>query len=154
MKIFNNEQVLKTFQSELKVKAQPTSVEKEFGVILNKAVEKKSTAALASMQTTFVNPLPGFQPAPPSPSDHQFTANDIEDMINLLDQYRDKLGDPRITMKQIDPVIMEMSREMENLAPVLDSLPAEDGLRNILNQTMVTISLEISKFYRGDYISS
>ena len=154
MKILNNEQVLNTFQSELNSKAQPMSGEKEFGVILNETVEKKSTVALASMQTTFVNSLPGFQPAPPSPSDHQFTANNIEDMINLLDQYRDKLADPRITLKQIDPVIMEMSREMENLAPVLDSLPAEDGLRNILNQTMVTISLEISKFYRGDYISS
>lgn len=130
------------------------SVEKEFGIILNKAVEKKTTASLASMQTTFVNPLPGFQPATLSSSDHQFTANNIEDMINLLDQYRDKLANPHITLKQIDPVIMEMSREMEKLAPVLDSLPAEDGLRNILNQTMVTISLEISKFYRGDYISS
>lgn len=154
MKILNSDQVLKTFQSELKTKAQPTSVEKEFGIILNEAVETKSTAAGASMQTTFVNPLPGFGPAPPSPSDHQLTADNIEDMINLLDQYRDKLADPRITLKQIDPVIMEMSREMENLAPVLDSLPAEDGLRNILNQTMVAISLEISKFYRGDYISS
>jgi len=47
-----------------------------------------------------------------------------------------------------------MTREMENLAPVLDSLPADDKLSNILNETLVNVSLEISKFYRGDYISA
>jgi len=106
------------------------------------------------LQTTFINPLLGLQPVSSSLSDHQVAANSIEDMINLLDRYREKLADPRITMKQIDPVIREMTHEIENLAPVLDSLPADEGLRNILNQTLVAASLEISKFYRGDYISA
>jgi hypothetical protein len=106
------------------------------------------------LQSTFINPLPGLQPASSSPTDHQFAANSIEDMINLLDRYREKLADPRTTLKQIDPVIRKMTQEMENLAPVLDSLPAGEGLRKILNQTLVAASLEISKFYRGDYISA
>ena len=57
-------------------------------------------------------------------------------------------------MKQLDPDIKEMTREMENFAHMLESHPVDEGLRNILNQTMVTISLEIGKFYRGDYISA
>lgn len=153
MKILNNEQVLKTFQHESNTKAQPPAG-KEFGAILKETVKNTTTAALAPLQTTFINPLAGLQPASSSPTDHQFAANSTEDMINLLDQYREKLAAPRITMKQIDPVIREMTREMENLAPVLDSLPADEGLKNILNQTLVTVSLEISKFYRGDYISA
>ena len=75
-------------------------------------------------------------------------------MINLLDQYREKLADPRISMKQLDPDIKEMARGMEYLTHVLHSLPADEGLKDILNRTMVTISLEIGKFYRGDYISA
>ena len=153
MKIPNNEQVLKTFQHESKTKALPPAG-KEFGAILKETVKNSTTAGLAPLQTTFINSLPGLQPASSSLSDHQFAANSIEDMINLLDRYREKLADPRITMKQIDPVIREMTREIENLAPVLDSLPADEGLKNILNQTLVTVSLEISKFYRGDYISA
>jgi hypothetical protein len=152
MKILNNEQVLKTFQHESNTKAQPP-VGEEFGTILKETVKNATPAALAPLQTTFINPLAG-QPISTSPPDHQFAANSIEDMINLLDRYREKLADPRNTMKQIDPVIREMTREMENLAPVLDSLPADEGLKNILNQTLVTVSLEISKFYRGDYISA
>ena len=153
MKILNNEHALKTFQHESKAKAQP-SAGKEFGAILRETAEKTTPAASAPLQSTFINPLPGLQPTSSSPTDHQFTANSIEDMINLLDGYREKLADPRTTLKQIDPVIRKMTQEMENLAPVLDSLPAGEGLRKILNQTLVTASLEISKFYRGDYISA
>jgi len=153
MKILNNEQVLKTFQHESRAKAQPPAG-KEFDAILKETVKNSTTAGLAPSQTTFINHLPALQPASSSLSDHQFAANRIEDMINLLDGYREKLANPRITMKQIDPVIREMTREIENLAPVLDLLPADEGLRNILNQTLVTVSLEISKFYRGDYISA
>ena len=153
MKILNNEQALTTFQHESKAKAQP-SAGKEFGAILKETVKNSTTMGLAPLQTTYINPLPGPQPASSSLSDHQFAANSIEDMINLLDGYREKLANPRITMKQIDPVIREMTREIENLAPVLDSLPADDKLSNILNETLVNVSLEISKFYRGDYISA
>ena len=153
MKILNNEQVLKTFQHESKTKAQ-LPAGKEFGAILKETVKNSTKTGLAPLQTTFINPLPGLQPVSSSLLDHQFAANSIEDMINLLDRYREKLADPRITMKQIDPVIREMTHEIENLAPVLDSLPADEGLRNILNQTLVAASLEISKFYRGDYISA
>ena len=153
MKILNNEQVLNTFQHESKSKAQ-SPADQKFGTILKETVKNTKTAALAPLSITFTNPLPGIQPASISPSDHQFTVNSIEDMINLLDQYREKLANPRMTMKQIDPVIREMTREMENLAPVLDSLPADEGLKKIFNQTLVTVSLEISKYYRGDYISA
>jgi hypothetical protein len=153
MKILNNEQVLKTFQHESKTKTQPPAG-KEFGNILKGTLNNLKTAGLAPLQTTFINPFPGLQPASSSLSDHQFAANSIEDMINLLDRYREKLADPRVTMKQIDPVIREMTREMDNLAPVLDSLPDAEGLRNILNQTLVTVTLEVGKFYRGDYISA
>ncbi len=153
MKILNNEQVLKTLQHESKTKTQHTAC-KEFGTILRETAEKTKPVALAPLQTTFINPLPGLQPASSSASDHPFVANRIEDMINILDGYREKLADPRITMKQLDPDIKEMTRGMENLAHVLESHPADEGLRNILNRTIVTISLEIGKFYRGDYISA
>jgi hypothetical protein len=153
MKILNNEQISNAFQLESKTNAQP-STGKEFSAILRDTVENTTATTLASTQTTFVSPLTGFKSISSSPSDDDFAADSIEDMINLLDRYRNKLADPRITLKQIDPDITEMSRKIDNLVPVLDSLPADEGLRNILNQTMVTISLEISKFYRGDYISS
>ena len=153
MKILNTEQVLKSFQHESRNNIQP-SAGKKFDAILKDTVKNTATAGTATLQTTFINPTPGLQPAPSAPTDQNYSADSIEDMINLLDRYRDKLADPRVTLKQLDPDIKEMTRGLENLAHVLESHPVDEGLRNILNRTMVTISLEISKFYRGDYISA
>ena len=153
MKILNTEQVLKSFQRESKNNVQPLA-RKKFDAILKDTMKNTETASTDTLQTTFINPTPVLHPAPIVPSDQIYAADSIEDMINILDGYREKLADPRITMKQLDPDIKEMTRGMENLAHVLESHPVDEGLRNILNQTMVTISLEIGKFYRGDYISA
>ena len=78
----------------------------------------------------------------------------IENLIGLLDQYRLKLADPGVTLRNIDPIIKKIDQETENLKPVLDSLPQDEDLKNIINQTLVTASLEVGKFYRGDYIAA
>ena len=83
--------------------------------------------------------------------DKKFALDRIEDFIGLLDQYHKKLSDPRVSLKNIDPIIREIDLAKENLTPVLDSLPEGEKLKNILNQALVTASLEVSKFYRGDY---
>jgi hypothetical protein len=153
MKIQSNEPIAQTYLPESKVKAQQ-KVGKEFDSILKEAVENTSSETVTAKQTMFVNPMRGLQPTSTPQLNQSVTFRNIEEMLNLLERYRDKLADPRVTLKQIDPYILELNRGMETLAPLLDKLPAGNGLRNILNQTMVTMSLEISKFYRGDYISS
>ena len=37
--------------------------------------------------------------------------------------------------------------------PVLKTIDEGDQLKQILNQTLVTTSLEVFKFYQGDYIN-
>jgi hypothetical protein len=98
--------------------------------------------------------LAGIQPTANFELDSQITLDRVENLIDLLDQYRQKLSDPRITLKKIDPLIREIDQQKEKLAPVLDSLPDGEKLRDIVNKTLVTASLEITKFYRGDYIAS
>jgi len=153
MKILSNDPVLNSLQHESNTKAQPSDP-KEFGNILNETLEKTKAAASAPMPTTFTKPMAIIQPAMVPAADQQFAINGIEGMLNILDRYREKLADPGINLKQMDSVIQEMTREMENLAPVLDSLPEDGKLKNILNHTLVTASMELSKFYRGDYIST
>jgi hypothetical protein len=153
MKILNNEQVLKPSRSESNTKAQPPT-RTNFNAILREAAKNTTASEPTPTPSTSINLLPIVEPTALSPSDHRLATDRIENMLNLLDRYREKLANSRMTMKQIDPEIKEMAQTMENLGHVLDSLPAEDGLRDILNRTMVTISLEIGKFYRGDYISA
>ena len=152
MKIQNNDQILKNLYPETKSTRQPTA-DKEFGAILKESVENGKNEITGTRQTTFMHPLNGVQMSASSSFDKQFALERIENLIGLLDQYRHKLEDPGITLKNIDPIIQEIDQEKENLAPTLDSLPEDDELKKLLNQTLVTASLEVTKFYRGDYIA-
>lgn len=152
MKINNNDQILKNLYPDPKSAPRPAA-DKEFGTILKESVEKVKKEDMGPRQTAFINPLNGIQMRTSSQYDKQFALDRIENLIGLLDQYRSKLADPGITLKNIDPIIMKIDQETENLTPILDSLPEDEDLKNIINQTLVTASLEVSKFYRGDYIA-
>ena len=74
--------------------------------------------------------------------------------MNLLDNYRRLLADPQVTLRQMEPLLNTIEQEKTQLSWVLDSLESEDGLKDIVNRTLVTASLEIVKYNRGDYITS
>ncbi len=153
MKISGNNPIFHGLQNQSSIKsAQPAG--QEFGRILQQTLDNSQVPQPTTMGAIFVNPLAGIQTVNASMPNRQSVVSGTEDMINLLDRYREQLADPRVPLKEIDPVIQEISREMENLTPVLESLPDGDGLKTILNRALVTASMEISKFYRGDYISA
>ena len=151
MKIQNYDP-LKNLYPETKTNQQP-AVGKEFGTILKETVEKARTEVSGQRPPNVINSLNGIQPPAFSEMDQQFAFDHIENFIGLLDRYHQKLSDPRINLKNIDPIIREIDQEKENLTPVLDILPEGEELKNILNRALVTASLEISKFYRGDYMA-
>ena len=78
----------------------------------------------------------------------------VERYLDLLDEYRRQLADPRVSLKGLDAMVREMEAGKDTLAPALGSLPEGDGIKDILNRTLVTASLEIIKFRRGDYLTA
>jgi hypothetical protein len=153
MKINNPDPIVKNLGPEPKT-APRSPAGKEFGTILKESVENVKKEDPGPRQTAFINSLGGVQMKTPSQSDRQFALEHVENLIGLLDQYQRKLADPGVTLKSIDPIIMKIDQETENLTPVLDSLPGDEALKDIINQALVTASLEVSKFYRGDYVES
>jgi hypothetical protein len=78
----------------------------------------------------------------------------VESYLDLLDDYRRQLADPRVSLKGLDAMVHEMEAGKDAFAPALASLPEGDGIKDILNRTLVTASLEIIKFRRGDYLAA
>lgn len=153
MKIHSNDQILKNLYPETKTTPQAPAGE-DFGTIFKESVENVKQEVTGPQQTTFISPLNGVQMSTSSKFDRQYALDRIENLIGLLDQYRLKLADPGVTLRNIDPIIRKIDQETENLTPVIDSLPEDEDLKNIINQTLVTASLEVGKFYRGDYIAA
>lgn len=79
-------------------------------------------------------------------------ADRLEHFLNIMEKYHRKLGDPRFSLKDVHPLVNEMTVEKNNLQPLLESLPDQDPLKGVLNEAMITASLEVVKFNRGDYI--
>ncbi|UCD78378.1 MAG: hypothetical protein JSW26_23675 [Desulfobacterales bacterium] len=153
MKIDNYTQILKNLNQGNNADPKPVAG-KKFGDILNEAIGNSKQEVGGLQQTAFVNPLAGIQSATTFELNQQVAIDGVENLIELLDQYRQKLSDPRISLKKIDPIIRKIDQQKEKLAPVLDALPDDEKLKDIVNKTLVTASLEITKFYRGDYIAS
>jgi hypothetical protein len=151
MKIDNNDQIMKSVVPEHTTKSRPSGA-KEFGTILKETVENTTKTDAGAHQTAFIRPLSGVRLSTPVPPDATITLEHIENMIDLLDQYRHKLADPRIPLRQIDEIINKIEQQNDSLATIVESTPDDDEIKNILNQTRITASLEVAKFYRGDYL--
>ena len=85
-------------------------------------------------------------PQKPSTIDH------IQNLLDLLDEYRHKLADPNFTLKDIHPLVESLDGANKQLAPVLDSIAEDDQLKQILNEILVTTSMEVFKYNKGEYI--
>jgi hypothetical protein len=122
-----------------------------FGDILKEKLAPAPGAAASGIGLGLVAPtqLQSVAEAPANRLDGR-----VERYLELLDDYRRQLADPRVSLKGLDAMVREMESGKDALAPALSSLPGGDGIKDILNRTLVTASLEIIKFRRGDYLTA
>jgi len=151
MKIQNNENIQKSLYPE-KINKNEKVQGIDFGAVLKNEVEKSSDLKLGPQKMSSISSISPIQLNMMSPVQKGSIVDRIENLLNVLDEYQQKLKDSHFSLKEIDPLVNQMEKEKENLAPVLDSLVEDDGLKDILNQALVTSSLETIKFNRGDYI--
>lgn len=153
MKINPDHEINKSIQPQTK-RSDSASRKIDFRALLESEINNSAKVHQATDAASFAKSVSPVQ-MDPSAADSNVSAVDrIENLLNLLDEYRTKLADPDVSLRAIHPLVSTLSREKERLAPMLDSLPADDNLKNILKHTLVTASLEIIKYNRGDYITS
>ena len=76
----------------------------------------------------------------------------VEKFLDVLEDYQKKLEDPSVNLKEMYPLVTRMESEVEKMLPFLNSLPDEDGIKDILNRVLVMSTVEAIKFNKGDYI--
>ena len=153
MKIYGDNGILKESypQKTQKSEAKPNA---DFKNILKESVENSTENPSKIQPSTLMDPVSAIRFNPLSTQDKNIMVERIDNLLNLLDNYRQQLSDPHVTLRTLEPVMNTIAKEKDQLSGVLDSMPNEDGLKHILNQTLITASLEVIKFNRGDYITS
>ena len=75
----------------------------------------------------------------------------LEQTLDLLDFYADKLGDPTLRVTEISPMIDHLEDRLLRLEEMTSSTVLPDSLKTLLDETMTVMGTEIAKFRRGDY---
>jgi hypothetical protein len=75
-----------------------------------------------------------------------------EKALNLLEQYQRAIGNPRATLREIDPLVQSLAEETRGLNRWMENLSPSDPLKKIMTEVGVLSSTEIGKFNRGDYV--
>ena len=153
MKIHGNDGILKENYPQNSQKNEKTP-DADFQNILKESVENSANNSSKIQPATLMDPASAIRFDPLAPQDKTITIERVHNLLNLLDKYRKKLSDPHVTLRTLEPLVNTIAKEKDQLSGLLESLPNADGLKQILNQTLITASLEVIKFNRGDYITS
>ena len=128
------------------------STDTEFQTILKQTVgcatdEKQAT------RVAHPSSVPSTRPIGSSDAEAVLPLTDrIDRLVDRLENYRLKLADPQASLKTIQPLLTDIAASSEKLTPKLEHLDEGDPLKDILNRSIVTASVEMMRFNRGDYL--
>jgi len=75
----------------------------------------------------------------------------IERFIDSLEAYQKRLEDPQNNLRDLEPDLERIEREHGNLSHWADKTYGDNPLKSILNEGLVTATLEINRFRSGEY---
>lgn len=124
----------------------------KFEDILQQTINKSSSSEDQTMTLPPVQNISNIRFDLISNIDRTQNIERVEKFLDVLENYQKKLEDPSVNLKEMYPLVTQMQSETENMLPLLNSLPDEDGMKDILNRSLVTSTVEVIKFNKGDYI--
>lgn len=117
-----------------------------FADLLHQALRESADAPAAALGPA---PAPALQSVDPAAAVQ--TAARLESFLDLLEHYQQQLANPRVDMQVLSGAVRDVEKGLASLTPSLSSLPENDGLKEIIHSALVTASVEMAKFRRGDY---
>jgi hypothetical protein len=152
MEIDPNEKILTSDYSESRRKTEPSSGG-TFGKIYEELIEASYETDVRSDETQAITNVPDLQMNAFQSEGEMPVVERAERLLDLLSEYQQKLANPVFTLRDISPFIDDFKADNKRLVSSVNSLAEGDELKNILNQVIVTASVEIIKFDRGDYVN-
>ena len=152
MKIDPTQELLKIQHTD-KTSASQKPDKDEFSAMLKEAIESDSSSAVENRKgPEMISSVAQLQFSTQFAVQSNPMVEQTEQFLDLLEQYQSKLMDPQASLRDIHPLIERMEKEKDALAPLLDSLPDGDGLKDVLNSALITSTVEMIKYNRGDYV--
>ena len=130
-----------------------------FQGVLSKACQAKGPAESTSPQARISDPISVLEGATGVARSQAVQSigteqgvQRIQVLLDLLETYQQQLADPRLSLKEMMPVVSALERQIHDLRKSEDALPLTADLARIASEIAVTAQVEVSKFHRGDYV--
>jgi hypothetical protein len=147
--------------NQLDTQNKKNAVEKnDFQSILDKinsTTSNKVAAVSSNAQTPVINSIgmlinttPAYSSSAAGAKEQVLTG--LKDTLNLVDQYAQKLADTTLPSKNLSPLVEQLEQNMDALKDMSTAAGVDDKLKSIITDVTGTISVEIAKFKRGDYL--
>jgi hypothetical protein len=76
-----------------------------------------------------------------------------DNILNMLDDYAGVLGDSGKTLKEIEPLVATIQKEVSLIeAAAAGNVPHDHELAKFIQDLAVTANVAVLKFHRGDFI--
>lgn len=151
MKI-NIQEIPGVAQTQKTLKRQDTTPTGGFDKLLEKAMTPQSGQAPATSALPPLQSLSSVSFVVPTATERSQTVKNIDELLNVIESYQAKMNDPRVSLKEIYPLVQQMEKKTTELGPAAEALPDGDKLKEILNRVLVASTVEVIKFNRGDYV--
>ncbi len=151
MKINNDEQHIQGYPADKTANSSEKS-QADFNSILEGTIASTNGAEKEAQPPAVIENVMPVHLQHVQPPQKPSAIDQIENMLDLLDEYRHKLADPNSTLKDIHPLVESLEAANKQMIPMLDSIAEGDRLKQILNETLVTTSTEVFKYNKGEYI--
>ena len=129
---------------------QSKTQEGAFDAVFQQAIERKTVKPAKTESTAFVSEIRPVQ-FTVSQSSASMVADRVERLIDTMADYQSKLIENGATLKDMHGLVQQMASQSESLAAISDSIEQTDGLKSIVNQSLMMSSMEIAKYNGGFY---
>jgi hypothetical protein len=125
----------------------------EFNAIFQQARDAKDVNPTETQSTSF---LGGIRPArftaetETAPSTNMI-ADQVEQLIDTMEAYQQKLIDNDATLKEIQPLMDKMASHHERLSAISKGVDDQEKLGAVVNQSLMLSSMEMTRYNSGFY---
>jgi hypothetical protein len=150
MKITPNE-ILTNLHNTKRSQSFNTSGQK-FDEILRQQISNQASQTGQTTQPPAVQPFSPLNVSMISNGDRHKNIEQVERFLDIIETYQKQLSNPSANLRDLNTLVSMMQEETINVMPILDSLPDGNALKDVINRAVVTSTVEMIKFNRGDYL--
>ncbi|GAB6905586.1 hypothetical protein DESC_290106 [Desulfosarcina cetonica] len=123
----------------------------EFDSLFKDLIKTEDASNTVSGQDTAVFDIRPVRFSEPTPSSQATTVDHVQQLIETMDVYQQKLSEPRATLKEIEPYLEDLASHAKSLEDHCNSVSDDDELKAIVNQSLALASMEIVRYRNGEY---